>query len=319
MKKFLKRVAILTSISFVFIIIIDASMLLCVDRLTFHTHEINVRLAYDRLKALRDTKKIIIIAGSNGQFSINSKMISEAFHMPVVNTSAHAGIGTRMQFEMYKELLQKGDIVVFCPEYPSYGLSILYGESSLLRIVGAHMPDAYKKITFEQWIYLHKYFGIHCNEVYKHLDRYEIEEPYSAKSVNNYGDIECEREHVDSFTLHHFAGKVDKKLIKYYKYIHAYSRKNGIKLIFLPPTLIQSNYLNQISQIDSIVNCFIQNNIPLQSSPRKYAFPDSLYFDTPYHMTQEGANERTKVLIEDLRRIIGNIENIKKRTNNFKQ
>ena len=103
MKRFVVKISIIVLISVSMMNIVFLSEK---DEWSLHSHERNAILAYTRLKTLKDTNKIVIIAGSNGGFSINSRMISKAFHIPVVNTSTHAGIGVRMQFEIYKELLQ---------------------------------------------------------------------------------------------------------------------------------------------------------------------------------------------------------------------
>lgn len=301
MKRFIIKtiVLLLTSVA-----LINVIMLYDKDDFSVYSHERNAILAYNRLQTLKDTNKIVIIAGSNGGFSINSRMISKAFQMPVVNTCTHAGIGVRMQFEIYKEFLRRGDIIVFCPEYGG-GKNRLYGESTLFRILTTHMPFAYTKISIPQWIFVYKYIGVHYSEVLKHKGSKEFDSPYSAKALNEYGDIEYERPHQDSIALYNLGGNIDKEIIAYYKYIHSYTEANGIKLLFLPPTFIESNYNKNSKQIDSIANTFLQNGIAYQSSPSSYSFPDSLYYDSPYHMTQSGANKRTEVLIEDMHRILG--------------
>lgn len=300
MKRLLIKTALLiiTSVTIMSIIMLQTK-----DNYSLYSHEQNVALAYNRLKALSDTNKIVIIAGSNGSFSINSHMIAQAFQMPVINTSTHAGIGVRMQFEIYKELLHKGDIVIFCPEYDS-GKSRLYGGSTLFRILTTHMPQAYRKVSLKQWLFIFKYIGVHYSIALGHLFAKDYEGPYSAHSLNEYGDIECERPHQDSIKSPELEGKMDEELITYYKYIHSYSKDNGIKLVFLPPTFNWSSYKKNEKQIDSIAFCLKQNGIPYQASTIRYTFPDSLYFDTPYHMTQSGANKRTAMLIEDLERIL---------------
>ena len=307
MKRFIVKILIIVFILLFFVTIIDIFLLHGKDVRSLPSHEKNVILAYNRLKALGDTNKIVIIAGSNGGFSINSRMINETFHEKVVNTCTHAGIGVRMEFEMYKEFLHRGDVVIFCPEYGG-SKSRLYGESSLFRILSSHMPFAYKKISFNQWCYLYKYIGVHYNELIEHQkwkDYYKDLGPYSSKSLNEFGDIECERIHKDSIELYNIGGKMSKVVIDYYKYIHSFTKENGIKLIFLPPTLIESCYLKNKNQIDSLADCLKRNGIPLQALPSRYVFPDSMFFDTPYHMTQSGANERTKLIIEDMNALLG--------------
>jgi len=311
MKRFIIKTTLLIFISVSLIMIMNIVMLSRKDGYCLHSHEKNAILAYKRLEALKDTNKIVIISGSNGQFSINSRMIHEAFNMLVVNTSFHAGIGIRMQFELYKDLLQKGDIVIFCPEYGNgFNKERLYGETTLLRVLSTYMPSAYKKITFPQWLHLYKYTGIHFWEYLKHLHIEKVEGPYSSDAVNEYGDIECERAQVESIKNENFngpatiKGEVDNAVLDYFKYIHDFAKAKDIKLVFLPPTFIEGGYKMNSKQIDSIAYTLKANGIPWQAEPARYAFSNSLYYDTYYHMTQEGANIRTEVLIEDLHRIL---------------
>ena len=272
MKRFLIKVLLLVIIAFTIILIINVFMLLSKDRFSCYSHERNVALAYERLVALRDTNKIVIIAGSNAGFGINSRLIKQAFHMPVVNTATHGGIGVRMQFEMYNDLLREGDVVIFCPEYGA-------GEARL-------------------------YIGIHYREAHKHRKSKEFDGPYSAKAINEYGDIEWKRAHQDTISCYNISSLIDKELVAYYKYVHATTKKRGIRLLFLPPTLLGSNYHKDAAQIEEWAVYLKQNGIPLQAEPSKYAFHDSLYYDTPYHMTSVGADLRTEVMINDMARLL---------------
>ncbi len=304
MKRFAAYTILVALISLIGFLLLDMFLLSFTHNGSYYSHEKNVGLAYHRLEELKDTNKIVIIGGSNGGFSINSELIHQAFNMPVVNTGTHASIGVRMQFEIYKDLLRQGDIVIFCPEYHST-IDRLYGGTTLFRILSTHLPQAYCHISFLQWVYLQKYIGIYYTETKSSSNVTEFDGPYSYKAVNEYGDIAWDREHQDSIgNLKNFYGEIDDRIIAYYQYVHSYAEEKGVRLVFLPPTLIKKEYDLHIKQIDSMIVCFQQNGIPWQSPPSRYSFPDSLYFDTPYHMTPSGANLRTERMIEDLRRIL---------------
>lgn len=285
------------------IAIVTVFMIMQSDDRSKNSHEINVKLAYERLDSLRNKNKIVIIAGSNGGFSIDSQILVDSLKMPVINTSTHAGIGVRMQFELYKELLQKGDIVVFCPEYYS-DIKRLYGESTLIRILSTHMPKAYFKMSFGQWVHAFKYIGIHYQATRNHRGAQPTTGPYSSSSVNSFGDISHYREHKDIDKIYHFKGSMDETTTSYYQYIHTFSKSKGIELIYLPPTLTESTYKDQKSQIDSLVSFMRDNSIPFQAKPERYVFKDSLFYDTPYHMTTVGTTLRSIKLAEDIMRIV---------------
>lgn len=288
------------------VIVVSFLMLSMSDNGSKYSHEVNFALAYQRLDSLQGKKKIVIIAGSNGGFSINSQILHDSLKLPVINTSTHAGIGVRMQFEMYKDLLEKGDIVIFCPEYYS-DKKRLYGESTLFRIMSTHMPEAYLKMNFMQWYNTFRYVGIHCQKSIEHVNNQPFDGAYSERSVNCFGDISFPREHHEIKDEYHFKGNMDKETTAYYQYIHEFSKGKGINLIYLPPTLIESNYISQKSQIDSLVSFMQDNNIPFRATPKRYVFNDSLFFDSPYHMTTQGAIIRTKNLVEDIKSVIQKI------------
>lgn len=307
MKQFLIKVSIIAIVSFVMILLIDIAILRKVDNASYYSHERNFSLAYYRLKALKDSKKIVIIGGSSGAFGFNSRLIHEAFDLPVVNTCTHAMIGLRMQFETYKDMLRDGDIVILSPEYGGEK-ERLYGGYNLLRILSSHLPEAYRKLSLRQWLFIYKFIGIHNLGTSRHKDVEEYDDVYSANALNEFGDIEWERKHKDSIKNYNISGVMDGELIDYYNYIRDYTKSKGIKLVFLPPPLMKSNFKSCVKQIDSLAFCLNENGVPWQSPPSKYSFEDSLFFDTPYHMTQEGANIRTKAIIEDLHRLLNDKE-----------
>ena len=77
----MKRLIIKTFIIIIIPIIISSIiMLMKKDNRSLYSHEINASLAYERLDSLKDTNKIVIISGSNGGFSINSKILEDFHH-----------------------------------------------------------------------------------------------------------------------------------------------------------------------------------------------------------------------------------------------
>lgn len=285
------------------VMVVNILVLSLKDDYSLHSNEINASLAYQRMDSLRNEKKIVIIAGSNGSWSINSRMLEDAFHLPVVNTSCHAGIGVRMQFEVFKKFLREGDILIFCPEYYD-GLCRLYGESTLLRIVSTHYPWEYMSFSLRQWLYSYKYIGLYLKEVWEHHETSAASGPYSAEAVNKYGDISISRPHEGTDVAYTFKGTLDPEAIDYYRHVFSYIKEKDVKMIYLPPTLMERNYRDQETQIDSLSAFMTASGIPYMAPTNRYMFPDTLYCNTPYHMTQEGADIRTQRLIEDIRKIL---------------
>lgn len=304
----MKRLIIKTFLTILVPVVIFTFLMIFVkDNMSKYSHEINAGLAYERLDSLKDVNKIVIISGSSAGFGIVSKMLEDEFHMPVVNTATHAGIGIRMSFEIYKDFLKKGDIVIFCPEY-NFSTSRLYGESALLRILSNNLPTQYTKISLRQWQHLFKYVGIHFIDAMKHKHcNSPFEGPYSALSINKYGDVECHREHQDiKNDFEYFGSTMDKETIEYYQYIHEFSKCKGITLIHLPPVTMESVYHREGNEekLKAMEALMKEINTPFQQPPSRYVLPDSLFFDTVYHLTDSGATVRTQRLVEDIKRFL---------------
>lgn len=163
MKRFLIKSTLFLIISIATINIIMFSFLCVKDEFSLNSpYESNVGMSYRKLDSLANAKKIVIISGSSGSYGVNSRMLNQSFGLPVVNTSTHADIGIRMQFEIYKDFIKRGDMVIFIPEYDNgEGKRRLYGGSTLFRMLSTHVPSEYKKLSFQQWIFLYKFIGIH--------------------------------------------------------------------------------------------------------------------------------------------------------------
>ena len=304
MKELIIKIISLSATSVVLANCLLFVMLFHNDRMSVVSHEMNVKLAHDKLDSLKTERKIVIVAGSNGGFGVNSKMIEDSLSLATINTSTHAGIGVRMQFELVKEFLHDDDILVFCPEYYA-GKSSFYGESSLLRIIGTHLPSSYNKFSCSQWLYMYKYFGVHFQECCEHgvwgLLRGRLDGPYSFDAVDKYGDIVYKRAHEQLVGVYRFQESLDDEVLDYYKYIYSFCKVKGVKMLHLPPTLCESVYQDQCKQIESLASFMRNNEVPYLSNPERYSYSDTLYYDTPYHMTTEGATLRTSDLIEDIK------------------
>ncbi len=76
------------------------------------------------------------------------------------------------------------------------------------------------------------------------------------------------------------------------------------KLYITFPGYQYSSYKNSINAIKQVEQQLKDNHFLLISSPQEYIIPDSLIFDTPYHLTKKGVDLRTGLLIRDLKKVI---------------
>ncbi len=71
-------------------------------------------------------------------------------------------------------------------------------------------------------------------------------------------------------------------------------------LFIFPPAFRQEAFECNKSKINEIWSRLEKNNLPVVSYPEAYMLPDSLYYDTDYHLTYEGVIIRTNKLIADI-------------------
>jgi hypothetical protein len=85
-------------------------------------------------------------------------------------------------------------------------------------------------------------------------------------------------------------------------------REKRARLIITFPALQRASYMNIQSRIREIEEQYRQRNFTVVGTPERYVMPDSLLFDTPYHLIKRGVDLRTNLLIQDLKKIINNHE-----------
>ena len=138
MKKFIIKVAFFAIILFVPIMAAYLCMFKYIEYVEHNrptnvslSFEVNVPRSLEKIKKC-NCNKIVLIAGSNAGFGFNSDLLSNDFGIPVFNTGTHAGLGLRLQIELFKEYINAGDIVVLLPEYEQFYGGFL-GDAAMVR------------------------------------------------------------------------------------------------------------------------------------------------------------------------------------------
>jgi hypothetical protein len=232
-----------------------------------------------RLMAL-DSPKIILVAGSNFAFGIDSELIETQTGYPVVNLGLHAGVGYMFYAEMAKNNLKEGDIVVVGFEYDLYnGLMDIESVLHTLEIDWTLAEDLGKRLTYE---------GV-----------------YSRASFNAYGDIAVDRpSNIMTNAARDAWVTIDPALVTndfkdYFNAYKAYVESKGATLVFTFASLDELN-LDPDSDITGFVDQLESLGIPLLHTPQELVYPDEYFYDTHYHLNNAGVALRTQSLIDRL-------------------
>ncbi|MDR0682237.1 MAG: hypothetical protein LBG15_10390 [Dysgonamonadaceae bacterium] len=258
------------------------------------------------------SSRIIFIGGSNLSFGLNSQTIKDSLELNPINTAIHAGIGIKYMLENTLQYVQKGDIIVLIPEYQHFYRKWHHGSEELLRTILEINKSKIKLLSLNQIFNCIPFTG---NLVLSKLDNFEyipVEDSktgiYEVNSFNRYGDayLHWDMQRIDSFEpdtimiIDEYNPKVMQEIKKYNQKF----QEKGTTLFISYPSYQDISFFNSEKAIKKIEQEYITSGLIILGTPERYRMPDSLMFDTPYHLNKTGVDYRTKLLIEDIRKHI---------------
>jgi hypothetical protein len=289
---------------------------------------------YDRSTLLKhqrlaqfDSRKIVLIGGSNLAYGIDSTMIERATGCPVVNMGMNGFLGVRYMLEEVKTQLQPSDLVVLAFEWDNYYKSVDGAASTLFALVRTN-PVAFTYLSFNQKIQVllaipdvaqQKVMRL-LNEGITALKNVATGSSDSSKSPRVQLSSRIE-------TRAGFSSKGD--LISHLGVKWPFSRSNGVippnEAIEMPMIAMMRNFAAEMKERDVAVMVSYTSTIrhfydlhrrtfdeahrlvktmpPLAapSPPARFVFDENNFFDTAYHLNAEGRKLRTQRLIDDLK------------------
>jgi hypothetical protein len=266
----------------------------------------------DKNKLLENTPspRIIFIGGSNLSFGLNSQMIKDSLQLNPINTGIHAGIGLKYMLSNTENYIIKNDIIVVSPEYQQFYSDVANGEVELLSTIVDVSPNSFKLLDYKQYYTLIQKIPAYLKTKWSGLINKSGKDTiigiYDRKAINSFGDIyvhwKFAKEKVTPF------GKIEGKLNDdAFKSLNKFrdcvnSRKARLFITF--PCYQDLSFKNQEIQIKEVERNLNKYRFILLSNPERYIIPDSLIYNTPYHLTKKGVDLRTSLLIEDLKRVL---------------
>ncbi|MGD1846766.1 MAG: hypothetical protein ACFB10_15360 [Salibacteraceae bacterium] len=250
--------------------------------------------------------RLLLAAGSNMAFGVNSPRLEKELDLPVVNLALHAGLGYQFIINELEQSMDSGDIALLSLEY-----FLNDGDPRLRQRTEEHFPPAanYHELSLfqagrlrlentrtqlRQWLQ---------GAVKK--SRPPRQNPiYHQSAFNAQGDIVS------------FLGKENPTLLKgretvffrNWEAIEAMNRlaataqKKQVKVFFLYPAFAESEYAKNkkvIAQLDGVLKTDLQ--LEIINRPEDFVYPDQLFFDTVYHLNEQGRERRTSDLLRILR------------------
>lgn len=252
--------------------------------------------------------RIILVGGSNLSFGINSQLIHDSLSINPVNTAIHANLGLVYIMEHVLPFIKQNDVVIISPEYHQFYGDIAYGSEELLRTLIEISPDEIKKIDKKQVINIIPELPKYSFSKFKpseYFTKPDLTGIYSVNSFNSYGDAYIhwnqspQKGEPDQTISSSFNKNIIRKMQKFEQDI----KDKGAVLYVTFPGYAASSFANNQHKIAKVYNELKNYRFNLISKPGEYKMPDSLIFNTNYHLTKQGVDIRTRLLIDNLKQL----------------
>lgn len=270
----------------------------------------------DKYKRLQETPspKIVLIAGSNFAYGINSKLIADSLQKPVVNMAIHYDYGTKFMFNQISPEMHKGDTVIMGFEY----IIESEGNKSEQLLMARYFPKAKEWMKFEDiFEEIRENSQLRIKTFKTVLERllknktitYQVSDTTSVffrGAINQYGDLVSHFNNPRMKVIPRaiLSDKVSlKDAISDMNTFYKAMQKRGVNVYFVYPTYSKANYKLDQPIIDKFQKEYQKFALfPILGKPTDFVFADSLYHDMAYHLTQKGGEIRTQKIIQLVRK-----------------
>lgn len=257
----------------------------------------------DRLESIREPK-IILVGQSDLSFGIDSAMIEEAIGMPVVNLGFHGGLDYQFHYNMAKRNIGPGDIVILSNLSFGDGINM---DPALAWITIENGADYWKLLPWETIPKMLMMFPNYVSDTVTAAleNRHDtVSGAYAREAFNEYGDIALYREG-GYLTFEYFTidvPEVTKEGIRRINDFAAFCEKQGAVCLLSSYPIAYGQYspsAEEYQQFQQELEGMLE--FEMISDYTDYLLDYSLFYDTLYHLSTEGAQVRTRQLIQDIR------------------
>ncbi len=257
----------------------------------------------DRLIWAKDKKKIIIIGGSGSLYGYDCSVIDEALNgeYEIINFGENANISALVYFDLIEDFVGEGDIVLWCPEPGSYTLGATSCSSRFWEFRNSDY-DFTKYIDLRNYDNFFSSFASYANALaYKKYRAYDS----LSSSMTPYGDAMSDR----TWNGNLFSYSFNQQLPAEFELADLFESiaSKGASIFFSFAAMQESGIENvsekDLARYESMILSL--GNITSISDYQNCIYQDDMFWDSAWHLTDEGATERSKHVAEDLKKALG--------------
>ena len=305
MKQFLKKIRLFLGLFLLSAALVFALHFFVIGNQNLGSFQAALLDKTERLQSIGEPK-IILIGNSNLAFGVDSEKIQEALGMPVVNMGLHGGLGNAFLENMVKLDISEGDIVVVC--HSDYDDDGTIPDPALAWITVEMHPEFWKLIPAKAIPGMLKAYPSY---LYSSAVRFLTGSPknipetgtsYSRAGFNAFGDV-CVRGE-DSFVFTEdsvVVPQVGEETAARLNALNRYILSRGATMVVAGYPIGSGEFTPAEAEFDAFEAQLREAlDCPVISRFADYFLPYSCFYDTVFHLNDEGVKLRTGQLIADL-------------------
>lgn len=306
MKQFLKKICLFLGLFLLSAALVFALHFFVIGNQNLGSFQAALLDKTERLRSIGEPK-IILIGNSNLAFGVDSEKIQEALGMPVVNMGLHGGLGNAFLENMGKLDIREGDIVVVC--HSDYDDDGTIPDPALAWITVEMHPEFWKLIPAKA---IPQMLKVYPGYLYSSAVRFLTGSPknvpetgtsYSRAGFNAFGDV-CVRGE-DSFVFTEgsvVVPQVGEETAARLNELNRYILSQDANLVVAGYPIGSGEFTPAEAEFDAFEAQLREAlDCPVISRFADYYLPYSCFYDTVFHLNDEGVKLRTGQLIADLK------------------
>lgn len=266
---------------------------------------------YVKQQLVQDTpgERILVVGGSSVPYSIQCEQVAEAAGMPCIALGATAYLGLEYYLALIDDELHPGDIVILAPEFAMLQNAVSY---STTWMAVENSPSLLAALPVSYWPGMVSSYYTYSRQKLdllrqKGAPTATAQEQYTAFGFGPWGDIVTERESIleSGYDKNNILTLDDSSLsddvVKAVRRFVKKAQKAGatVVLTWAPfDTLAYTGTAQQLEEFQAQLES--RTGLAYVGCLTDCMLPAELFYDSNNHLTSEGAELRTRMLLDDL-------------------
>lgn len=266
---------------------------------------------YVKQQLVQDTpgERILVVGGSSVPYSIRCEQVAEAAGMPCIALGATAYLGLEYYLALIDDELHPGDIVILAPEFAMLQNAVSYATTWM---AVENSPSLLAALPVSYWPGMVSSYYTYSRQKLdllrqKGAPTTTAQEQYAAFGFGPWGDIVTERESIleSGYDKNNILTLDDSSLsddvVKAVRRFAKKAQKAGatVVLTWAPfDTLAYTGTAQQLEEFQAQLES--RTGLAYVGSLTDCMLPAELFYDSNNHLTSEGAELRTRMLLDDL-------------------